>query len=64
MQIPLATERPRVSFQFGKKRQFWVEKLTYHLIQSDGTTAQIIKATKEVSCVPNQAILSQYRKGV
>ena len=28
----VGTERPRVSFQFGKERQFWVEKLTYHLI--------------------------------
>ena len=40
------------------------KKLTYHLIQCDGTTAQIINATKEVSCVYNQAALSHYRKGV
>ena len=53
-----------MSFQLGKERQFWVEKLTYHLIQCEGTTAQIINATKEVYCVYNQAVLSQYRKGV
>ena len=59
-----ATERPRVSFQFGKERQFWVEKLTYHLIQCDSTIAQIINATKEVCCVYNQAVVTQYREGV
>ena len=32
-------------------------------MQCDGTTAQLINATKEVSCVYNQAVISQYRKG-
>ena len=31
-------------------------------MQCDGTTAQLINATKEVSCVYNQAVISQYRK--
>ena len=60
IQIPLATECLSVlSIQEGT---FWVEKLTYHLMQCDGTTAQLINATKEVSCVYNQAVISQYRK--